>query len=264
MYHPSFVRMVAAMPRLLAACLLLALAPAAALAQSRWPDERQAGPFLCHADFPLAGQQPLLDELADLQQDLTTVLGARESRESVHLFLFQSKASYQAYLRQYFPKVPYRRALFIKARGPGMVFAYRGDDFEIDVRHECTHALLHAWLPDVPLWLDEGLAEYFEVRHDRRAGQHPHLAAVQALVATGELPRLEALERLGAIDEMGRDEYRDAWAWVHFAVHGTPAANEELLRYLTDLSAGGEVELLSDRLRRRMPDLNRRLAEHFR
>jgi hypothetical protein len=246
------------------ACLLLAAAPTAALAQARWPDERQAGPFLCHADFSLADQQSLLDELANLQRDLTTVLGARESRESVHLFLFQTKASYQAYLQQYFPKVPYRRALFIKARGPGMVFAYRGDDFEIDVRHECTHALLHAWLPSVPLWLDEGLAEYFEVRHDRRAGQHPHLAAVQALVAAGDLPRLEVLEQLAAIDEMGRDEYRDAWAWVHFAVHGPAAANKELTRYLADVAAGGEVGQFSDRLRRRLPDLNRRLAEHFR
>ena len=253
-----------ALHKSLIACLMLAVAPAAALAQARWPDERQAGPFLCHADFSLAGQQSLLDELADLQKDLTTVLGARESRESVHLFLFQTKASYQAYLQQYFPKVPYRRALFIKARGPGMVFAYGGDDFEIDVRHECTHALLHGWLPSVPLWLDEGLAEYFEVQHDRRAGQHPHLAAVQALVGAGDLPRLEVLEQLTAIDEMGREEYRDAWAWVHFAVHGPAAANEELTRYLADVAAGGEVGPFSDRLRRRLPDLNRRLAEHFR
>jgi hypothetical protein len=44
-----------------------------------------------------------------------------------------------------------------------MVFAYRGEDFETDLRHECTHALLNAALPVVPLWLDEGLAEYFEV-----------------------------------------------------------------------------------------------------
>ena len=31
--------------------------------------------------------------------------------------------------------------------------SYRGKDFETDVRHECTHALLNASLPMVPLWL---------------------------------------------------------------------------------------------------------------
>ena len=233
-------------------------------AQGQWPDERQAGPFLCHADFSLDGQANLLSELADLQKDLTSLLGAREPRETVHLFLFAAKPTYQAYMGQHFPKVPYRRALFIKARGPGMVFAYRGGDFQVDVRHECTHALLHTWLQNVPLWLDEGLAEYFEAPHDQRAGHHSHLAAVQALVRSGELPRLEALERLDDIGQMERDEYRDAWAWVHFAIHGPREANEEFTRYLGDLAAGSEAGSLGERLRRRLPDLNRRVAEHFR
>jgi hypothetical protein len=63
---------------------------------------------------------------------------------------------------------------------------------------------------------------------------------------------------------MGRDEYRDAWAWVHFLVHGPPEANAEFLRYLTDLEGGLEAGRLSERLRRRLPDLNRRMTEHFR
>jgi hypothetical protein len=248
----------------LATVLAVLALPEPLRAQPRWPDERQAGPFLCHADFDLAAQQPLLAELADLQQDLTKVLGARAPQEKVHLFLFQARATYQAYLQQHFPSVPDRRALFIKARGPGMVFAWRGDDFEVDVRHECTHALLHTWLKGVPLWLDEGLAEYFEVPHDARAGRHPHLAQVRALVRSGDLPRLEALEELDEIGEMGREEYRDAWAWVHFALHGPPAARDEFERHLADLAAGTDPGPLSTRLRRRLPDLNRRAVEHFR
>jgi hypothetical protein len=239
----------------------------AAKAQNRWPEERQAGQFLCHADFTLAQQAAkggLLDELAVLQHDLTTKLGASPPREPVHLFLFQAKGTYQNYMKQHFPRVPYRRALFIKARGPGMVFAYQGNDFEIDVRHECTHALLHTWLPDVPLWLDEGLAEYFEVPRDKRVYQNPHHAVVQAAVGLGQLPRLEELESLESLDEMGRDEYRDAWAWIHFMLHGPREAEDELTRYLDELYAGGSPGRLSERLRRRLPDLSRRLAEHFR
>lgn len=239
-----------------------------AQAQSGWPDEQRAGPFLCHADFSLAAEKPLLAELAVIEDDLRKTLGAPAVGEPIHLFLFQSKQSYQGYMQQYFPRVPFRRALYIKARGPGMVFAFRGDEFAVDVRHETTHALLHAWLRDVPLWLDEGLAEYFEVPHDRRAGHNPHLATTRALVGTGELPRLEELESLRSIDEMGREEYRDAWAWVHFLLHGPAEANEELLGYLAELKETAPAEplsrRLSRRLRRRLPDLNRRVVEHFR
>lgn len=242
---------------------LLLLAPSAA-GQVRWPDERQAGPFFCHADFPLTAHAALLDEVASLQEELATILGARPTREPVHLFLFSTKETYEAYMRQYFPRLPQRRALFVKARGPGMVFAFRGADFEIDVRHESTHALLHAWLPSVPLWLDEGLAEYFEVARDERAAKNPHHATTRALVRHGQLPRLEELEAIDKLDEMGRDEYRDAWAWVHFMLHGPREAHDELVRYLADLEAGASPGRLSERLRRRMPDLHRRLAEHFR
>jgi hypothetical protein len=233
-------------------------------AEPRWPDEREAKPFCCHADFSLADEAPLLAELGLLKQELVQILDARPADEVVHLFLFQTKETYQAYLKQHFPRVPARRALFIKARGPGMVFAFRDEDFAIDVRHECTHALLHTWLAEVPLWLDEGLAEYFEVSRHQRATGNPHLTAVRTLVQFGELPRLETLEQLASLDDMGRDEYRDAWAWTHFLLHGPPEAREELLAYLADLHSGIDAGPLSARLRRRIPNLDRQIAEHFR
>ena len=249
--------------RISCAAALATVVAAAASAENRWPDQRQAGSFVCHADFSLAPHQPLLAELTLLEQDLSAMLGAPPTREQIHLFLFQKQATYQAYLKQHF-RVPYRRALFIKARGPGMVFAFEGSDFEIDVRHESTHALLHTWLPQVPLWLDEGLAEYFEVARDQRLKLNPHLPVVQALVRSGKLPRLEELEALDNLDDMGREEYRDAWAWVHFLLHGPREGRDELVRYLDELHSGGEPGQLSDRLRRRLPDLNRRVADHFR
>jgi len=244
--------------------LLLLMAAKAAHPDNRWPEERRAGQFHCHADFPLAPEQPLLDEISLLAGELGVKLGAPPSREAVHLFLFQTKSTYQAYLKQHFPRVPYRRALFIKARGPGMVFAYQGTDFEIDLRHECTHALLHAWIQHLPLWLDEGLAEYFEMPREQRRRHHPHQEQIEATLRLGQLPQLEELERLANLDDMGRDEYRNAWSWVHFLLHGPREAQDELVRYLADLAAGSDAGRLSQRLRRRLPDLNRRYAEHFR
>src|SRR5687767_12009679 len=54
--------------------VLALLVPDLVQGQSRWPDERTAGPFLCHADFPLNSHVNLLDELARLQRDLVRTL----------------------------------------------------------------------------------------------------------------------------------------------------------------------------------------------
>jgi len=46
-------------------------------------------------------------------------------------------------------------------------------------------------------------------------------------------------------------------------LHGPPEARSELTRYLDDLAADGAPGKLSNRLHRKLPDLNRRIAEHF-
>ena len=76
----------------------------------------------------------------------------------------------------------------------------------------------------MPLWLDEGLAGCYELPPDQRSFENPHLAAVAANCRRGVVPSLEALEKKGEVAEMGRIEYRDAWAWVHFMLYGPASA----------------------------------------
>jgi len=253
---PGFWRLIA---------LLLSAAPLPAAAQSdRWPDEYQVGQFLCHADFPLAAYRPLLDSMPVLEQDLVQRLALQPSRDPIYVFLFHNKNTYHGYLRKHFPDAPSRKALFIKDRGLGMVYAYVGGDFEADLRHECTHALLNAALPVTPLWLDEGLAEYFEVAPGERADGNPHGKYVKFNAYLGQTPRLEDLEQLRDLSQMTRTRYRHAWAWVHFLLHGPPEACAELQRFLADIQALTPPGLLSRRLRQRLPDLDVRFAEHCR
>lgn len=247
-----------------AVAILMALDGHHAGAANGWPDERIAGPFAWHADFPLDSCRSLLDEMAWLQRDLIRTLNLHPTQETIHLFLFHREAVYRRYVAEYLPNVPYRRALFVKERGPGMVFAYRNADLAIDLRHEGTHALLHASLPMVPLWLDEGLAEYFEVPAADRAFNHPHLPSVRWGVRWGNVPAMQRLEQLRDLQEMGQTEYRHAWAWVHFLVHGPADARDEFLRYLGDIQGHTPPGTLSERLARRVPDLDREFADHFR
>jgi hypothetical protein len=114
----------------------------------------------------------------------------------------------------------------------------------------------------LPLWLDEGLAEYFEVHKNDRASNNPHLADLRRL-QSADLPQLATLEAITDFEQLGRAEYRDSLGWVHFLLHGPREAHEELVNYIAEVRAGQPPEPMSRRLRRRLPDLDRRFAEHL-
>jgi hypothetical protein len=228
-----------------------------------WADERIASPFVIHSDFSLQAYASLIDQMGELRKDIVEALSIQQPQEEIHVFLFREKNTYKKYMSHYFPTVPKRRALYIKARGPGMVFAYHSSELDVDVRHESTHALLHAALPVVPLWLDEGLAEYFEVPKEKRAAENPHHSFIKWGARFGHVPSLTKLEEFGDLRDMGKSEYRAAWAWTHFMLHGPEAARNEFIRYLQDLEASVPPGILSQRLRRRIPDLDKQFANHF-
>lgn len=229
-----------------------------------WPDERSFGPYLCHADFNLDQTAAELEQIVLLERDVTRTLGVPGPAEPIHLFLFSGVGPYQRYLSTYLPEVPRRRAVFVKAGGPGMVFAYLSSEFEIDLRHETTHALLHARLPYLPLWLDEGIAEYFEVASANRGTQHPHLRTLRWTVRFGGLTKIEDLEAIESIENMGQAEYRNSFAYVHYALHGDAEVYAELVRYLDDIGSGRDAGTLSARLRSRVANLDDAVVTHLR
>jgi len=243
-------------------CGIAASLPAAAPADP-WVDSRVFGPFVCRADFVLAPYESVFTDLAEIQHDLARRLGLPPAQERIELYLFRDQAAYQAYLQQWFPKMPYRRALYVKNRGPGMVLAYRSEELAVDVRHECTHALLHAVLPMVPLWLDEGLAEYFEIPASRRLLDNPHHSTLVWHFRLGQVPRLDRLEAIHELDQMGRSEYRHAWAWAHFLLHGPDPARQVLIDYLADIRAAAPPGQISQRLKLTYPDPEAAMVRHF-
>jgi len=228
-----------------------------------WINSKEFPPFDVWAEFPLDGWQGLLGELAQLQLDLTQDLRVPQTRQWIEVFLFRDQQSYSRYLREHLPDVPYRRALYVKSQGQGRVYAYRSRELATDLRHECTHALLHAVLPVVPLWLDEGLAEYFEVPANERSYDNPHLSSLRWNLLLGTVAKLEALEKKSDLAEMSRGDYRHAWAWIHYMLHGSEQARQELIGFLRDIGAGALPGLLSQRLRRRLPATEKRVTAHI-
>lgn len=245
------------------ACLFALICSQMVYAQ-RWPDEHHDPPFYYHADFSLQPYHQMLQGVTQLQHEIPKTLGLSPLEERVHLFLFEQQNTYESYLKKYFPNVPKRPALFIKQRGPGMVFARLGPEFTVDLRHETTHSVLHGVLPMVPLWLDEGLAEYFEMPAKKRVVGHPHFAQVKRLAERGKAPPIESLERLGDLSHMQAGHYRDAWAWVHFMLHGPPEAKKVLVDFLRDIESSIPPGQLSSRLRSQVAHVDVAFINHFR
>lgn len=251
-------------------CVLLALAilivgqTAFCHADEPWVDSYEVGPFVCWADFPMKRIKPFLSQLVGLQNDLVNHLEISPAEEKIELLLFRNHLTYRSYLRQNFPKVAYRRALFIKHQGPGTVLVHLGGEFQADVRHECTHALLHANLPMVPLWLDEGLAGYYELPPRKRAFDNPHSKKLKLPLMFSDGANIRRLESLGIYSKMTQDDYRDCWAWVHFMLHGSDEAHEELVKFLKAIEQGNHPGLMSKRLAGRMSRPTVRCANHHR
>ena len=128
------------------------------------------------------------------------------------------------------------------------------------LRHELTHALLHSVLKDVPLWLDEGLAEYFELPIEAKGANRQHLLVMQQ---EGFKPDLGRLEQLSQVSQMNPAEYREAWAWVHFMLRGNPESRKVLLAYIQQLKTTSSPGALQPRLKSAQTDLNNALMVHL-
>ena len=204
----------------------------------RLPYSQVCGVVVCQSDIPLSRMQTIISEISQLQTDLKNYLAIPGATEKIELCIFSTEKAYLNFLKQEFPGAPTdRRALYVKKAGePGIVLLQKTDDFEIDLRHEMTHAIIHASIHSVPIWLDEGLAKYFEQKPEDRAFRNPYLSKIRLAARFGVVPSLERLENLEHIGEMDVREYRESWAWVHYLIHGSPQTHQLLAGYLQMLA----------------------------
>ena len=233
-------------------------------ADDPWSDVTQAGPIEIRSEFRISDVDGLTTEAAQLHADVVRVLRLNPSEQGIQLNLFRSKFSYNKYLSIRVPEATSRKAVYIKGPDKGRVYVYRSTSFWTDLRHECTHAILHDSLPYLPLWLDEGLAEYFEVPPAERATKHPHRRSLAFAIPFGWRPQLAQLEEKSELKDFAGSDYRDAWGVTHFLLHGPPEARQLLSNYLAAISAGQAPGRLSERLAVAVPNYEERISDHLR
>ena len=231
--------------------------------QPKWPYETKVGAFQVHADFSLKNYQAEFTELAQLHTEVAKILGLGPHSKETHFYVFRKKSTYRKYLNRYFPGISQRRAMFIQQSGIGMVFAYRSKRLMTDLRHEGTHAILHGSLPMVPLWLDEGLAEYFEVPAPDRQSKNPHLDSIRSSGTNVNISSIQELKQLSDFSKMQNHHYRDAWAWVHFMLHRSDSTRQALRSHVSDIQQHVPPGDLTIRLEKVVPDLELEFRKHF-
>ena len=76
-------------------------------------EERELGPYLIRSEFPLRDVHELVQDLGELQQDLEETLRLECQPRAIQIHLFQSKRSYDDYLRIRVPEGVNRQALYV-------------------------------------------------------------------------------------------------------------------------------------------------------
>jgi hypothetical protein len=212
-------------------------------------------PCCFYSNTELKAEDPVFKDLTNLRNQVYNELKLTSPPNAlVQVYLFDDEAHYRRYMKAREPNLPDRRAFFIANHRPLggqdelLVYTFRGPRFQQDLRHELTHALVHSVLKQVPQWLDEGLAEYFELPTGN-AGLNPnHAGHLQRALAAGMTPDLARLESLREVNDMTKEDYRESWAWVHMMLRGKPEARTVLLDYLRLMRDGSEPPPLGPKL----------------
>jgi tetratricopeptide (TPR) repeat protein len=230
---------------LLALSLFLSVLPAHALPrQEPWIEVRTANfTLFSNAGEPQARRvgadlERLRDALAQLSPGLVL-----NSPVPTYVFVFKNAAALQPYLRTFNGQPLSSAGYFLSTQWANYVAVNgdrRGDEKGI-VYHEYLHYVLRNNYASLPLWLHEGLAEYYSTfavgKDEARIGlpvqqhvdwlrQHPLIPLAALLAVDERSPEYNESSRRGAF-------YAESWALVHYLISGNPERRRqaaELLR----------------------------------
>lgn len=190
----------------------------------------------------------------------------------VNLHLLADKKSFDRWLEQRRPGTPSRpyAGVYLPGENEVAVWAY-GPEEEIvaTILHESSHVIMFQMAPRAPVWIQEGMAQYFSTIRPTDDGhlKITPLPQAQALIRTWrEEKRLISLRDYLGISEsdwrklahqQNAIPYTLAWALVYFMM-SEPVGQQTLRRILHDLEKSGQwptIESLDMRYPGGLPQL---------
>lgn len=242
----------------------------------RWPYTFEAKGFHFYSLVPPNVFDSDLPSLVSLPNEIEQATNLALGKTEIHVLIFDTRRSLDEYLYRYYPGLRAANSMYVRgpnpANTPGLVLTWFHSEWLVDARHEVTHAILHSKHTDIPLWIDEGLAEYFEYPSEEPTPNqssppksHPiHTKLIQTQLRFGQFANLQELERWDPNRRLSNQQYRDAWGSVAFLLHHDEATKLEFRTYLKDLFDDRASGHLSFRLQRSIPDWRIAYARYFR
>ena len=215
-----------------------------------------------YAEAP-RGFEEILAELKRLPPRLSKVYGSPAIVRAVNVLIFSDRQQYFAHLDKTLPKAPRRNSLFIVRSGRPTILAVQGKTLRQDLMHEAVHSLNHLTFRNtsMPLWMDEGLAEWAEDSVEQQSRVHGK-ALRQLLggqrILLPEPISLAALEKIKSTTRADAVDYAASWAWCRFLLSGKYGCRGVWNRYLQDIRDGQQAGRLSHRLALTVPDYEQR------
>jgi len=173
------------------------------------------------------------------------------------VYLFKSHASFKPFKPQYKGKTRDNVAGYFLASADGNYIALTsevggGDPHEV-IFHEYEHFVIRNNLPNAPLWLNEGLAEYFSTFKTSDDGQKASLGGPIArhiwTLREGKFLPLETLLTVNRNSPQYNETskagifYAESWALVHYLMlHNQSKRRPQLQKFIGGLSSGMSLQ----------------------
>ncbi len=238
------------------ACLMAAFfGPAPAHAAPKWIQLRSAN-FLLEGDADERDIRDVARRLEEFRETLSRLLtNARFDRTPTIIVVFGNDRSY-APVKPTFQGKPVDSPAFFQP-GPDAHYVAmvvgRADPLAM-VFHEFTHQFVRANLGIVPLWFEEGLAEYYSSfsADGKRAYVGKVIEPFVLMLRDRWVPLVQVLTTVHASPLYNNDANRDvfyaeSWAFVHCLLNGpgSDARRVQLFRFLYRLGTGMALEQAS-------------------
>jgi hypothetical protein len=227
------------------ACFAVAFAPTEARAQTRLINTPH---YVIHTDLDNALARELSQRIEAMYQEYSQRLAAFSGASHyprMEVYLFRRQEDYIEFTGG---KIRNTGGLFLPGRNLLAVFleGQGRQQLRRTLQHEAFHQFAYnAISPDVPIWLNEGLAQFFEEglwnsnglllgeAPPRRVRQLQADAKGHRLVPFSQLLPMNDEQwgrRLSASKEDGAIQYNQSWAMVHFLVMAQNFRHEYIYR----------------------------------
>jgi tetratricopeptide (TPR) repeat protein len=233
----------------IAIVLAAVAANGAVAADSRWT-RVEAEHFVVSGDVPSDDVRQVAYRLETFREVFARVIpGARErSLIPTFVLVFGSDAAFTPYKPRYDGKPAQVGGYTVREPlAPCMALRLdRSRDSYRTVFHEYAHVLFDP--SAVPLWLSEGIADYYSTATVLRDRLHVelgrvipgHLASVSRVWVP--LPQIMAVTNSSRTwgTDAGRVFYAESWALVHYLMRATPARGAQITRFIARLARGDD------------------------